>query len=60
VGGSDVRVYGAKQDWELLKAWSDVPTTAKKAVSAVKAGPDMRSVLVGSGDHNLRVFGAAA
>ncbi len=55
-----MRVYGAKQDWELLKAWSDVPTTAKKAVSAVKAGPDMRSVLVGSGDHNLRVFGAAA
>lgn len=58
VGGSDARVYGSKQDWALVKQWGDVP--AKKGVSALKCGPDMRSLLVGAGDHNLRVFGAAA
>jgi pre-mRNA-processing factor 19 len=57
VGGGDARVYGSKQDWALLKEWGDVP---KKGVTALKAGPDMRTLLVGGGDHNLRVFGAAA
>ncbi|GBF98278.1 spliceosome nuclear pre-mRNA splicing factor [Raphidocelis subcapitata] len=57
VGGPDARVYGAKQDWALVKAWGDVP---KKGVTALKAGPDMRTLLVGGGDHTLRVFGEAA
>lgn len=56
VGGSDARVYGSKQDWAAVKEFSEVP---KKGVSALKAGPDMRTLLVGGGDHNLRVFGAA-
>lgn len=56
VGGSDARVYGSKQDWALVKAFDDAP---KKGVHALKCGKDMRSLLVGGGDHNLRVFGAA-
>lgn len=56
VGGSDARVYGSKQDWALVKAWPEAP---KKGFSALRAGPDMRSLLAGGHDHNLRVFGAA-
>ncbi|KAI8476157.1 MAG: spliceosome component, nuclear pre-mRNA splicing factor [Monoraphidium minutum] len=56
VGGPDARVYGSKQEWAPIKEWSEV---AKKGVTALKAGPDMRSLLVGGADHNLRVFGAA-
>ncbi|KIY92929.1 hypothetical protein MNEG_15035 [Monoraphidium neglectum] len=56
VGGADARVYGSKQDWAVVKEWADV---GKKGVTALKAGPDMRSLLVGGHDHNLRVFGAA-
>lgn len=57
-GGKDgARVYGSKQDWAEVKALGDAP---KKGVSALKAGPDMRTLLVGgAGDHNLRVFGVA-
>jgi pre-mRNA-processing factor 19 len=54
VGGADARVYAAKQDWDLVALWADVP---KKGVAVVKPGPDMKSLLVGGGDHNLRVFG---
>ena len=53
VGGPDVRVYGVKQDWGVVKEFSDVP---KKGVYAVDWGADARSLLVGAADHNLRVF----
>lgn len=57
VGGADARVYGSKQDWAVIKTWGDVP---KKGVTALCPGPDMRTLLVGTADHNLRVFGAEA
>lgn len=55
VGGHDARVYGAKQDWNVVNEFGDVP---KKGVSAVAWGPDARALLVGAADHNLRVFAA--
>lgn len=55
VGGADARVYGAKQEWAVVKTFAEVP---KKGVTALRWGPDARSLLVGGGDHNLRVFGA--
>jgi hypothetical protein len=57
VGGADLRVYAAKQDWALVKAFPDLP---KKGVLSVAWGPAAGSILVGGGDHNLRVFGPAA
>ena len=54
VGGSDARVYGVKQDWEIVKTFSDVP----KAVNALAFGPDASSLFVCSMDRNLRVYGA--
>lgn len=54
VGGSDARVYGVKQDWAVVKEFSDLP---KKGVHALRFGADARSLLVGAADHNLRVFG---
>jgi hypothetical protein len=57
VGGSDLRVYaGPKQDWALIKAFPDLP---KKGVMSIAWGPKAGSILVGGGDHNLRVFGLA-
>eukprot|EP00882_Tetradesmus_deserticola_P005719 GHRQ01006021.1.p1 GENE.GHRQ01006021.1~~GHRQ01006021.1.p1 ORF type:complete len:526 (+),score=265.32 GHRQ01006021.1:450-2027(+) len=56
VGGSDLRVYAPKQDWALVKAFPDVP---KKGVLSLAWGPQAGSILVGGGDHNLRVFGLA-
>lgn len=53
VGGADARVYGVKQDWGVVKEFSDVP---KKGVNAVAWGADARALLVGAADHNLRVF----
>lgn len=41
-----------KQQWAELKTLSEVP----KRASALRWGPDARSVLVGAADHNLRVF----
>eukprot|EP00887_Chlorella_sp_A99_P008229 scaffold12.g8229.t1 len=56
VGGADARAYGVKQDWAVVKEFTDVP---KKGVQALAWGPDARSLLVGAADHNLRVFAAA-
>lgn len=53
VGGADARVYGVKQDWAVVKEFTDVP---KKGVHALRFGADARSLLVGGADHNLRVF----
>ncbi len=55
VGGADARVYGVKQDWGVIKTFEDVP---KKGVTAVAWAPDAKQLLVGSADHNLRVFGS--
>lgn len=57
VGGSDLRVYAPKQDWALVKAFPDLP---KKGVLSVVWGPQAGSILVGGGDHNLRVFAPAS
>lgn len=53
VGGADARVYGVKQDWEVVKTWEKLP---KKGVHAVAWAPEARGLLVGAADHNLRVF----
>lgn len=56
VGGSDLRVYAPKQDWSVVKSWPDV---SKKGVLSVAWSPLANSLLVGGGDHNLRVFAPA-
>ncbi|KAL6768632.1 PRP19 [Auxenochlorella protothecoides x Auxenochlorella symbiontica] len=53
VGGSDVRVVGAKQDWAELATLTGFP---KKGVSSLRFGTDAKRLLVGASDHNLRVF----
>lgn len=59
VGGPELRVVaGPKQDWAGVGAWADLPK--KKGVLSVAWGHLGRSLLVGSGDHNLRLYGAAA
>lgn len=56
-GAGGARVFGSKQDWAELKALPEAAAAGKKGgVTALKAGPDMKSLLVGGGDHNLRVF----
>lgn len=55
VGGLDARVYAVKQEWSVVAQWSGVP--AKKGVNVVAWGNDARCLMVGAGDHNLRVFG---
>jgi len=54
VGGPHVGVYAVKQDWSMVKEFTDVP---KKGVNAVAWGQDARSLVVGAADHNLRFFG---
>lgn len=54
VGGSDARVYGVKQEWEVVKTFTDVP----KAVNALAFGPNAQSLFVGTMDRNLRIYGA--
>jgi hypothetical protein len=49
---SSENVYS--QDWALVKAFPDLP---KKGVLSLAWGPKAGSILVGGGDHNLRVFG---
>lgn len=56
VGGSELLVYATKQDWSVVKSWPDV---SKKGVLSVAWAPLASSLLVGCGDHNLRVFGPA-
>lgn len=53
VGGQDLRVYAPKQDWSVIKAFPDLP---KKGVLSLAWSPLARSIVVGGGDHNLRVF----
>lgn len=43
------------QDWAVVKSWPDV---SKKGVLSVAWAPLANSLLVGGGDHNLRVFAA--
>lgn len=54
VAGADVKVYGVKQDWAVVKEFSDVP---KKGAHCVEFGTDAKSLFVGAADHNLRIFG---
>lgn len=54
VGGADARVYGAKQDWDVVKTFPDQP---KKGVYSVKWGSDAKTLFVGTADHNLRIYG---
>jgi len=54
VGGQDVRVYGVKQEWALLKEFSDVP---KKGATDLRFGPDARTIVVSCLDRNLRHYG---
>ena len=53
VGGADARVYGVKQDWSVVKEFSEVP---KKGVFSLSWGDDAKALFVGGADHNLRVF----
>uniref|UniRef100_A0A7S0RAF6 Pre-mRNA-processing factor 19 n=1 Tax=Pyramimonas obovata TaxID=1411642 RepID=A0A7S0RAF6_9CHLO len=54
VGGADARVYGVKQDWAVVKTFSDIP----KEVTSVLFGKDAEQMFVCSMDRNLRIFGA--
>ena len=40
-----------------MKTFSDLP---KKGVTALRFGPDAKSLFVGSADHNLRIIGLSA
>jgi pre-mRNA-processing factor 19 len=53
VGGADARIYGVKQEWEVVKEFTEVP---KKGVCSLAWGTDAKSLFVGAADHNLRVF----
>ena len=54
VGGQDLRVFNAKQDYGLVKSF-EMPK--KGVVHSVLFGPDARTLFVGASDHNLRVVG---
>lgn len=56
MGGEDARVYGVKQDWSVVRSFSDIP---KKGVYSLAFGPDARTLMVGSSDHQLRIFGGS-
>ncbi len=49
--GANARIYQVKGKWEMLKEFD-----LKKAAKAVAFGTDARSLVVGSADHNLRIF----
>jgi pre-mRNA-processing factor 19 len=53
VCGADARIYGVKQEWEVVKEFTDVP---KKGACSLAWGTDAKSLFVGAADHNLRVF----
>jgi pre-mRNA-processing factor 19 len=53
VGGVDARVYGVKQDWEVVATYTDI----KKAATALAWTPDAKELLVCSMDRNLRTYG---
>mmetsp|Transcript_7522 Transcript_7522/g.10177 ORF Transcript_7522/g.10177 Transcript_7522/m.10177 type:complete len:507 (+) Transcript_7522:260-1780(+) len=55
VGGGDARIYSVKQDWEVVKTFSDIP----KTVTAVVFGKDAETVYVCSMDRNLRMYGSS-
>ena len=57
VGGADARVYGTKADWNVIKTFPDVP---KKGVLSLRWSSLAGSLLVGSADHNLRVFAGSS
>lgn len=48
------RLFAALQEWDVIKRFPEVP---KKGVLSLRFAPDAKSLLVGGGDHNLRVFG---
>jgi hypothetical protein len=48
-------VYGVKQDWDVVQTFPDLP---QQGAFSVKFGDNARALYVGSGDHNLRVYGA--
>ena len=56
IGGQDVRIYGTKQDYGIVKSF-EVP---KRGVHSVLFGPDARTLFVGASDHNLRVIGVGS
>jgi pre-mRNA-processing factor 19 len=53
VGGADARVYGVKNDWEVVKTFEDV----HKEVTTLMFGKDAEKLYVCSMDRNLREFG---
>ncbi|KAL3134881.1 hypothetical protein ABBQ32_007847 [Trebouxia sp. C0010 RCD-2024] len=57
VGGQDARVYGVKQDWGLLATMSDLPKKGSNSVLSCTWNKPATKLMVGSVDHNLRVYG---
>lgn len=53
VGSKDAKVYAVKQNWDIVKEFTDVP---KKGVYSMAWANDAKSMLVGGSDHNLRLF----
>lgn len=58
-GGMDARIYGVKQDWQLLSTLSDTPQKGQHSVLSCSWNKPATKLYVGSVDHNLRVFGAS-
>jgi pre-mRNA-processing factor 19 len=57
VGGAHAVVYGAKQEWSVVKAFD--PLGAKKRVAALAWGVDARVLATGAtADHNMRLYAA--
>lgn len=60
VGGMDARIYGVKQEWQLLSTLSDLPQKGQHSVLSCTWNKPATKLFVGSVDHNLRVFGPPA
>jgi pre-mRNA-processing factor 19 len=55
VGGAHAAVFGAKQEWGVVKAFE--PLGPKKRVAALAWGADARVLAAGAtADHNLRLY----
>ena len=55
VGGAELRIFGTKQDWSVVKTIPD--SSGSGRVNDVKFGPDCKFLAVASGDRNLRLYG---
>lgn len=53
IGGDDARIYSKEQKFCVIKSFNEIPGN----VNCISIDIDAKSILVGSNDHNLRIFG---